>query len=107
MNHLHSIPGLVMWAALLLTPFTAHGHGASVWAERTDGTVVVEVFYSDARPAVAGVVKITTGDGALVAEGKTDADGRFSFKSDNRAALDVHVQLPDGHGGRAQIRAVD
>ena len=82
---------------LLLGAAQAFCHGASVWAERVDDTVIVEVFYSNAQPAASGTVRVSTSNGSLLVEGKTDETGRFSFSPGTTAALDVHVRLPDGH----------
>ena len=87
---------LVLLALLLATsPAAAHALGAE--CRLRGGTVEVEAYYDDDSPANRARVRILDASGKAVAEGRTDAEGRWSFPTPPPGPYAVVVDAGDGH----------
>lgn len=82
---------------LLLQPSTAAAHAVHAEVTLTAGTATVAVFYDDETPGDDSTVKVTDADGKVVAEGKTDATGKWSFPSPPPGTYKVAIDAGAGH----------
>ena len=93
----------------------AQAHGLAVWAEvLEDGrTVRIEAFYSNGRAVPGARVEVDrAGDGKeeaaeRLAEGETDAEGRFELEIETPTALVIRVRAGGHHHGKAEIELED
>jgi len=86
---------LFLASLIIIRPVSAHALGAEckVRADRVE----VEAFFSDDTPAPRAAVRVTNSANGLVAEGKTDSDGRWSFGLPAAGRYEVTVDAGDGH----------
>jgi nickel transport protein len=94
----HVLGGFVVagWLVLVI-PAVAHAHALGAEAKLKDGKVTVEAFYDDDTPATDAKVVVTDSDGKLVAEGKTDKVGKWSFSAPPAGKYKVVVDAGAGH----------
>ncbi|HEY1380558.1 MAG TPA: carboxypeptidase-like regulatory domain-containing protein [Gemmataceae bacterium] len=90
-------------AALLLSlaaaaPARAHALGAE--AKLRGGRVEVEAYFSDNTPARDARVTVRDAADATIAEGRTDAEGRWSFPAPPPGRYAVVVDAGAGHRTR-------
>jgi nickel transport protein len=74
---------------------SAHDLGATYTIR--DGRVEIEAYFDDDTPAAAARVAVTDSAGKLVAEGKTDRAGRWSFPVPADENYRIVVDHGDGH----------
>lgn len=91
------VVGLVLFASA--RPAAAHNLMAE--AKLKGDRVEVEAFFDDNTPAIGAQVTVTDESGTTVAEGKTDAQGRWSFP--RPAAGKYRVIAYAGAGHRDQV----
>jgi len=84
--------------ALLATPASAHRLNVSALAEGK--TVVCNGYFARGGAAKHCSIRVFLPDGSLLTEGKTDANGEFTFQAAVRA--DLHIVLDAGQGHRAE-----
>ncbi len=104
-RNIPSSPGFlvgILAIIILLAPMSAWAHGVSVFAYAEGDTVVVEGYFHDGAKCRDCAVEAFDSDGRRLVEGKTDNDGRFSFKAP--AATDLLVRLTASMGHRAEYR---
>ncbi len=92
------IPGVVTFLFLLLVSSTVFAHKVSVYAYAEDGKVFAEGYFSDGtrtRNSLIEVFDAKTGKKLL--EGKTDNDGKFSFKIPAATSLKLVLHASMGH----------
>ena len=92
------IPGVVTFLFLLLVSSTVFAHKVSVYAYAEDGKVFAEGYFSDGtrtRNSLIEVFDAKTGKKLL--EGKTDNDGKFSFKIPKVTSLKLVLHASMGH----------
>ncbi|GBE03088.1 hypothetical protein BMS3Abin08_02543 [bacterium BMS3Abin08] len=92
------IPGVVTFLFLLLVSSTVFAHKVSVYAYAEDGKVFAEGYFSDGtrtRNSLIEVFDAKTGEKLL--EGKTDNDGKFSFKIPKSTSLKLVLHASMGH----------
>src|SRR5687767_956550 len=77
------------------TPAFAHSLGAVCRIK--DGKVEVEAFFSDNTAAADASVRVTNADKKVIAKGRTDNDGKWSFDVPAKGRYEVLVDLGDGH----------
>jgi hypothetical protein len=87
---------VVVWV-LLAFPTVAEAHAIGAEAKLRDGRVNVEAFYDDNTAADSAKVVVTDSDGKVVAEGKTDKDGKWSFEAPAPGKYKVAVNAGAGH----------
>ena len=81
----------------------ARAHDIVVWAEVADGRLIVEAYFSDGRSPGPSTVTVQDVDGTVLAEGQTDAAGRFAVPVPGDLPLVVRVDAGDGHAGSAVL----
>ena len=106
MKSVTAAPALRIWvlaalAAAAATPrLPAHRVLADALAR--DGALVIEAYFADDSPLRDARVAVADPDGAVVAEGRTDAGGVFRFAP--QRAVDLLVVIDDGLGHRLEMR---
>ncbi|MGL4552809.1 MAG: hypothetical protein ACRC33_16660 [Gemmataceae bacterium] len=82
--------------ALLAVPAAASAHAVGAEAKLNGGRVHLEAYYDDNTAAADAAVKVE-GDGAVVAQGRTDDDGKWAFAAPPEGAYRVTVDAGAGH----------
>jgi hypothetical protein len=90
---------LLALGALLLTagPARAHRLEADYSVDAARKRVLVESFYETGDSPQKATVEVFRPDGAVLAEGPLDAEGKFSFEYQAAETLKVVVSAPGGH----------
>lgn len=96
---------VLLWLGASLAPMpVASAHGLHLEARFADGSVRVEAFFSDGKPARGARVAVHErrgeANGSLVHEGLTDQEGTFSFPG---VTGPVRVTVEDSSGHHAEI----
>ena len=99
---LHRLLVGILTTIVLLAPVSAWAHGVNVFAYAEGDTVVVEGYFHDGAKCRDCAIEAFDSDGQRLVEGKTDEDGRFSFKAP--AATDLLLRLTASMGHRAEYR---
>ncbi|MCF8110860.1 MAG: carboxypeptidase regulatory-like domain-containing protein [Desulfobacteraceae bacterium] len=90
-----------VFASMVLVSFlcagTALAHKVNVFAYAEDGKIYVESYFPDGRPAAGSELKVYDSRGNLLAEGKTDGEGKFSFEIPRADDLKIVVNAGMGH----------
>ena len=94
-------------AGLLLAPITVWAHGVSVFAHSEGDTIVVEGSFHDGAKCIGCMVEAFDSLGRKMAEGKTDADGVYSFKTPARTDVLIRLSDPMGHLAEHRMPAAD
>jgi nickel transport protein len=95
------IAGLLLWLGILLSatvPATAHRVTVFAWVE--GDTVHVEGKFARGKKVKQGKVTVFDAQGKGLLEGRTDAQGKFSFKAPEKRPLTIVLDAGMGH--RAQ-----
>src|SRR5262245_59248405 len=101
-NPMHRIHWIlaVAWLAFAAGPASAHALGAE--CRVVGARVEVAAFYDDNTPAGNARVAVRDASRGLVAEGRTDARGRWSF--DRPAAGRYEITVDAGGGHRTTVK---
>ncbi len=92
------ISGGILFLFLLLAPSTALAHKVSIYAYAEDGMVFAEGYFADgsrSRNSRVEVIDAKTGEKLL--EGKTDSEGRFSFRIPKATSIRLVLHASMGH----------
>lgn len=84
-------------------PVVALAHRVVVFPCWERGQVRVEAFFSDGTPVKGGVIRVYDSAGRLLIEGRTDAEGSFSFKPEEKGPLKVVLEASMGHKAEAVL----
>jgi nickel transport protein len=84
-------------------PHSAWAHALGAECSLKDGKVQVETFFDDDSPAIGARVQVTDEQDKIVAEGKTDALGLWSFPAPAAGKYVVIVDAGAGHRARTPI----
>lgn len=90
-------------ALVLVAPAVSSAHGIGAEAKLKGERVHVEGFFDDDTPASDAKVTVTGEDGKVVAEGKTDAKGQWSFPVPAAGKYRVAVDAGGGHLAKTTI----
>ncbi len=82
---------------LLAFPALAHAHAVGVTATLAGERVTIEAFFDDDEPAADAKVTVHDAANVLIAAGKTDAAGAWSFAVPPAGKYAVRVDAGDGH----------
>jgi nickel transport protein len=94
---------VVVATLFFAAPSTVSAHGIGVEARLKGDRVAVEAFFDDDTPAADAEVAVTTENGAVVAEGKADAKGMWSFPAPAPGKYRVTVDAGGGHRAKTTI----
>lgn len=87
---------MIFWV-LLLVAMPAGAHNVTIFAWVEGDTVFTESKFSGGRKAVHAPVGVYDASGEKLLEGKTDANGDFSFRIPQKTALKVVLEAGMGH----------
>jgi nickel transport protein len=94
---LNRIAAAAALACLILPAPAAFAHRVNLFAWVEGDTVFVECKYPDGRRVKEGLIRVLDAAGAELLNGKTDAEGKFSFKIPRAADLTVVLEAGMGH----------
>lgn len=92
--------------AVLLTLATARpapGHALGAECKLRGDRVEVEAYYDDDTPARNAKVRVLDAHDNVVAEGRTDAQGKWSFPKPQPGSYQVAVDAGAGHGTKLKM----
>ena len=88
--------GILLVLICCLASFSlAHAHKVTIFAWTEGETVHTESKFSGGKRVQGGKVEIFDSKGALLLDGLTDSNGKFSFKAPRIA--DMNIVLEQGH----------
>jgi hypothetical protein len=87
----------------LADPRWASAHSIGIEAKLKGTMITVEVYYDDDTPAVDAKVAVEDSAKGVIAEGKTDAKGEWSFASPSPGKYIVRVDAGGGHAAKTSI----
>ncbi len=90
----------------LLVPIFASAHGLGIEAKRQGDKIIVEAFFDDDTAAGDADVKVFDSDDRTVAEGKTDAMGRWTFTTLPVGKYRIVVDAGGGHRAKTHLTIV-
>jgi nickel transport protein len=79
----------------------------NVFAYVEGDTVVTDSYFSDGRKCQESTIEVFDEQGKKLLEGKTDADGRFSFRPPARMNLLIRLTSSMGHRAEYKVPAGD
>lgn len=94
------LPALVLFLA---DPQWASAHAVGIEVKLKGTTVAVEAYYDDDTPAADAKVTVEDSAKGVIAEGKTDAKGVWSFASPAPGKYIVRVDAGGGHVAKTSI----
>jgi hypothetical protein len=89
--------GLLALLLAVVTAPSASAHALGVECQVVGARVTIEAFYDDDTPAVHARVAVHDAGKRLVAEGRTNAQGRWSFDRPAAGRYEVTVNAGGGH----------
>ncbi len=92
---------------LLMVPSTAWAHKVNVFAYVEGDTVVTESYFNDGRRCRDSLIEVFDAEGGKLLEGKTDAEGRFSFRPPVRSDLLIRLTAAMGHRAEYIVPAIE
>jgi hypothetical protein len=88
---------------LALVPAAASAHGVGVEAKLKGDTVRVEGYFDDDTPAADAKVAVTDTAGTVIAEGKADKKGAWSFPVPPAGKYTVTLDAGEGHLAKTTV----
>ena len=92
--------------ALMMTTFTmdtAMAHRVIAFASYDGENVTVECYFPGGTPIKQGEIEVEDSTGKIVATGKTDQKGIFSFRPHGIPPLSIYVEAGPGHLAKTVI----
>ena len=94
------LPALVLFLA---DPQWASAHAIGIEVKLKSTTVAVEAYYDDDTPVADAKVTVDNSAKGVIAEGKTDSKGVWSFTSPAPGKYIVRVDAGGGHAAKTSI----
>jgi len=94
---------LIFCLACAMSPSYSHAHRMLVDCMVEDGTVLVDVFFPDGKPARNVKVEVYISDEVLYLSGETDAEGRFGFDPGDVTHFKVTAIGKLGHRAEQEV----
>ncbi|MBI4831670.1 MAG: hypothetical protein HY801_08985 [Candidatus Lindowbacteria bacterium] len=91
----------------LFVPEPAMAHKVNVFAYVEGNTVVTDCYFNDGRKCQGSIIEVFDEKGNKLLEGKTDAEGRFSFQPPVRTNLLIRLSASMGHQAEFQLPTGD
>ncbi len=98
---------LAILVAGLLHASPAAAHKVNVFAYAEGGTVYTESYFNDGTPCRNSHIVVYGENGAVVAEGTTDAEGQFSFPIGRPQDLRIVLEASMGHKNGVRLSAAE
>ncbi|MCI0379495.1 MAG: carboxypeptidase-like regulatory domain-containing protein [Gemmataceae bacterium] len=89
--------GVIVVGLLLFSPAGVWAHALGVECSLRGGKVHVEAFYDDDTPASFALVEVRDSGKKLIANGKCDVKGLWSFEAPPAGKYEVFVNAGAGH----------
>lgn len=89
---------------LLIMAGSAHAHKVNVFAYAENGTIYTESYFPDGKPVVDGTVEVYGEAKTKLLDGKTDAEGKFSFPIPKKEDLTIVINASMGHRNEYTIK---
>jgi len=100
-----SVSALAMILSIVSTPAVAHRLNIFVYPE--GDRINLESYFSGGAPCQDSQVKVLNKEGEVVADGKTDTEGKWSFNPGSSTGLKVVVEAGEGHRAEYRLTADD
>ena len=94
-RHAVSIGLGIILALGLYSP--AMAHKVTIFAFKERDTIYTESYFSDGTRAINSLVEVFGTKGKKLLEGKTDKDGKFSFKTPKHTGIKIVLNASMGH----------
>jgi nickel transport protein len=94
---------LVFCLVCAMSPSYSYAHRMLIDCMAEDGTVLVDVFFPDGKPAKNVKVEVYRSDETLYLSGETDAEGRFSFDAGDETHFRVVATGQLGHRAEQEV----
>jgi nickel transport protein len=98
---------LAIISVSLAAPSAALAHNVSVHAYVEGDEMITESRFSDGKECQDATIEVFDGKGNKLAEGKTDAQGLFSFRPPARTDLVIRLTTAMGHRAEYTVLAQD
>jgi len=104
-----SLPALVAGAlfcilAVSLAAAPAHAHKVMVLGYLEGGQVRLEGYFADGKKAEDSLVEVFDAEGRKLLEGKTDGEGKFSFRMPDIPEVKIVLSASMGHRAECTVR---
>jgi nickel transport protein len=96
---------MIILVLAMSSPAQAHKVNLFAYAER--GVVHVEGYFVDGAPSRDSRIVAYSPDGGVVAEGRTDAEGRYSFPVNRNENLRIVLEASMGHRNEILLTAAE
>jgi nickel transport protein len=97
-----------IYVVLLLTTVSlAYAHRVNIFTQTQGEKVICQCFYNDGKPVRGQSIQVKTLDGTVIAEGKTDDEGMFSFSPNIHEDLKVILNAGMGHVAETIVKQQD
>ncbi|MBU1344304.1 MAG: hypothetical protein KKE44_24480 [Proteobacteria bacterium] len=93
---------LIVFVLLMLPASPASAHKVIIFAWVEDGMIHTESSFGSKRKAKDSIITVMDEKGLMVHQGKTDQDGKYSFKIPDHIQSDLILNLTAGTGHQAQ-----
>ncbi len=91
----------LLFFCLALVPATARAHGVFIFGWEEGGNICAESYFSKRQKVKNGTVRVLDAQNALLAEGKTDADGHWCTpRPAGQNAVTLVILAGEGHRGQ-------
>lgn len=94
---LRFLSGLFTMLILMWNPLPVEAHRVNIFAWVEGGMIYTQSKFSGGRPAKNADILVLDEQGNLLLEGKTDADGEFSFPAPDNIELRIVLKASMGH----------
>lgn len=88
---------LLVSLLMLAMPLTAFAHKVNIFAYAEGDTVYTESYFPDGKKVEDGRVEVYDSQGNKLLEGRSDKEGRFSFKAPKKDDLKIVINASLGH----------
>lgn len=99
----YAAPLALALALLVILPQQALAHALGISCQIVAERVEVEVYFDDNTPASEAAIRVLDANGQVVAEGRTDSQGRWSFSIAATGKYHVEANAGAGHRARKEI----
>lgn len=89
--------------AFLMFQAVVSAHGLDMTLKVADRTVTVTLVFDDDTPCDGAVIKVLSAGGEVVAEGKSDANGVWTFPAPKPGDYTVRAKTEDGHAAKQPL----
>ena len=92
---------------LLMAVSLVYAHRVNIFTQVQSKKVVCQCFYNDGKPVKNQGIRVEVLGGSVIAEGKTDDEGIFSFTPNIREDLKILLDAGMGHTAEAIVKKED